>query len=245
MIIRTEYRFEKDGVSKPVIYNPATMTYIESETGSLFANDKNVRKSNIKIEESKSAMSYENLMSVVAKTHSMGAEISPAEFGNLNARHIAKYGGLKCVAAALESVSAGIQIGQDRKWLRTSETYTTHHEILPVVAFNKVNDAIQFVRLLRMENPAMKHIGYTDLKYCKLALCDREKDFVTVTNWEKEFKEDTMINIDLGNGYRFSINCTNQRQLLAAINEFSNVPEISRIEMFIDYCRRTAPKIEK
>ncbi|UOX40441.1 hypothetical protein UGMREWDR_CDS0126 [Aeromonas phage GomatiRiver_11] len=196
------------------------------------------------------AMNYESLIEA-ADTAKNARESKITVFKNENARYLAGVSGMKNAAAIIESISHGIEIGQTRKWKRESSSvsggcsYVAHHGIFPVAAFQNVNDAVKFVQLLRAEHPKLAHVGYTKLNYSKLSLNDGERDYKTVKTWEDDFVEDLMINISLDPGYRLSISCPNQRVLLEELNNYNQIPEISRLELFIDYCRRTAPKAEK
>ncbi|QBX32742.1 hypothetical protein Asfd1_116 [Aeromonas phage Asfd_1] len=193
-------------------------------------------------------MDYETLVKSTETADQLRLnQIKTNDLANLNARYLSTVSGMSAAAAVLEQISGGIQIGAERRWKRTSETsggdkYIAHYNILPVADFENVGDAIKFVKLLRSEHPMLSHIGYTKLAYSKLALNDRETDVKIVKEWNLPFTDEVLINISLGKGYRMSISCPNQRLLLNELSNYSNIPEISRIEMFIDYCRRTAPK---
>lgn len=195
------------------------------------------------ISERSNIMRYENIMETEISI------IETAKFNNRNAEYIATCDGLITVANTLEVIAEGCQIGPDSKWKRVDGGYTAHLDIFPVVAFNHVHDAIKFIKLLRIKHPALTHIGYTDLRYGKLALNDIASNYVNCVQWNKPFKQDTMINISIGGGFRFSINCPHQQHFLELLNKFNNndnISEISRIDLFIEYCRRTSPKkVEK
>ncbi|UYD58524.1 hypothetical protein IPAKJDPM_00181 [Aeromonas phage avDM14-QBC] len=193
-------------------------------------------------------MDYETLTKATETADQLKLnQIKTSDLANLNARYLSTVSGMSAAAAVLEQISGGIQIGAERRWKRSSETgggdtYVAHYSILPVADFKNVGDAIKFVKLLRSEHPLLSHIGYTKLSYTKLALNDRETDVKIVKEWNTPFTEEVLINISLGKGYRMSISCPNQRLLLNELSNYSDIPEISRIELFIDYCRRTAPK---
>lgn len=192
-------------------------------------------------------MDYETLVKAVETADNLRLnKVKTSELSNLNAQYLSTISGMENAAAALEQISGGIQIGAERRWKRTSEArpgekYIAHYNILPVADFKNVGDAIKFVKLLRSAHPQLSHIGYTKLAYTKLALNNRENEVKIVKEWNNPFTEDVLINIMLEKGYNMSISCPNQMLLLGELSNYS-VPEISRIEMFVDYCRRTAPK---
>lgn len=192
-------------------------------------------------------MDYETLARATETADSLRLnKIKTSDLLNLNAQYLSTVSGMSAAAAALEQISGGIQIGVERRWKRTSEAshgenYIAHYSILPVADFRTVDDAIKFVKLLRSAHPRLSHIGYTKLAYTKLALNNRESEVKFVKEWNSSFTEDVLINIMLEKGYNMSISCPNQILLLGELSNYS-IPEISRIEMFVDYCRRTAPK---
>ena len=195
-------------------------------------------------------MDYETLVKAVETADNLRLnKVKTSELSNLNAQYLSTISGMENAAAALEQISGGIQIGAERRWKRASEArpgekYIAHYNILPVADFKNVGDAIKFVKLLRSAHPQLSHIGYTKLAYTKLALNDRENEVKIVKEWNNPFTEDVLINISLGKGYRMSISCPNQILLLNELSNYSDIPEIARVEMFVDYCRRTAPKRE-
>ncbi|AFN69685.1 hypothetical protein Aes012_055 [Aeromonas phage Aes012] len=195
-------------------------------------------------------MDYETLARAAETADSLRLnKFKTSDLLNLNAQYLSTVSGMSAAAAALEQISGGIQIGVERRWKRTSEAshgekYIAHYSILPVADFRAVGDAIKFVKLLRSAHPQLSHIGYTKLAYTKLALNDRETEVKFVKEWNSPFTEDVLINIMLEKGYNMSISCPNQMLLLGELSNYSGIPEISRIEMFVDYCRRTAPKRE-
>lgn len=193
-------------------------------------------------------MDYETLVKAVETADNLRLnKLKTSELSNLNAQYLSTVSGMENAAAALEQISGGIQIGAERRWKRTSEArpgekYIAHYSILPVADFKNVGDAIKFVKLLRSAHPRLSHDGYTKLAYTKLALNNRENEVKIVKEWNDTFTEDVLINISLGKGYRMSISCPNQILLLNELSNYSDIPEIARVEMFVDYCRRTAPK---
>lgn len=195
-------------------------------------------------------MDYETLTRATETADSLRLnKIKTSDLLNLNAQYLSTVSGMSAAAAALEQISGGIQIGVERRWKRTSEAspgekYIAHYSILPVADFRAVGDAIKFVKLLRSAHPQLSHIGYTKLAYTKLALNNRETEVKFVKEWNSPFAEDVLINIMLEKGYNMSISCPNQMLLLGELSNYSGIPKISRIEMFVDYCRRTAPKRE-
>ncbi|UIW13137.1 hypothetical protein Ah13A_201 [Aeromonas phage AhMtk13a] len=195
-------------------------------------------------------MDYETLVKAVETADNLRLnKVKTSELSNLNAQYLSTISGMENAAAALEQISGGIQIGAERRWKRTSEArpgekYIAHYNILPVADFKNVGDAIKFVKLLRSAHPQLSHIGYTKLAYTKLALNNRENEVKIVKEWNNPFTEDVLINISLGKGYHMSISCPNQILLLNELSNYSDIPEIARVEMFVDYCRRTAPKRE-
>lgn len=193
-------------------------------------------------------MDYETLTRATETADSLRLnKIKTSDLLNLNAQYLSTVSGMSAAAAALEQISGGIQIGVERRWKRMSEAspgekYIAHYSILPVADFRAVGDAIKFVKLLRSAHPQLSHIGYTKLAYTKLALNNRKTEVKFVKEWNSPFTEDVLINIMLEKGYNMSISCPNQMLLLGELSNYSGIPEISRIEMFVDYCRRTAPK---
>ena len=206
------------------------------------------RRINSEEHDRSAEMDYETLTKATETADSLRLnKIKTSDLLNLNAQYLSTVSGMSAAAAALEQISCGIQIGVERRWKRTSEAsrgekYIAHYNILPVADFRTVDDAIKFVKLLRSAHPQLAHIGYTKLAYTKLALNTRETEVKIVKEWNSPFTEDVLINIKLEKGYNMSISCPNQILLLNELSNYSDIPEISRIEMFVDYCRRTAPK---
>lgn len=222
-----------------VYYDHVRMDYYYIKDGIRYSADnsrslrKGIHVKKVKVEKMKahSQMRYEDLIRNI--------EVQSAEYSNSNARHIAKHPKLVEVADILEACSRGMQT-ETSYWQHSSSGYKALSTIPPTICFEDCMVANKFCEIVKSAYPDACAKQFIELEYGRLSMNDRPSNITHHTSWPTARGSLYIVTVvHIGNGVEFGIRSVTGPKVPEIFNSKTS---IGRLELFVDYCRRTAAK---
>ncbi|APU02357.1 hypothetical protein [Aeromonas phage SW69-9] len=162
-----------------------------------------------------------------------------SEYANANARDLAKYSKLSSIADIVEVSSQGINTDESY-WKTSSSGYKALASIPPVVCFEDPSAATKFCELVKSMYPNSCAKQFLELEFGRLSMNDVPSNVTKHMTWPESRGAFYIITVvHIGNGVEFGVRSVTGRDVSKIFNSTTSA---GRVELFVDYCRRTASK---